>query len=372
MVGRQPLRGRCERGKGLVLPSVFGALLAAPGVLSEGRQPAVAVLLIAPLLACVRLDAWCTAGVAVLAGLLALGIGVARDLMLTPSFAVECGVLVTSGAIAVRIAARDVAHAAALARVTEVARVAQAAVLRPVSARIGGVDVCTRHHCPTREATVGGDVYDIVQTPYGPRLLIGDVRGHGLDAVRTSAMIVGAFRDLAYTTPELLGLVRELDAAITPELGTEDFVTALFAEFAPGEVRLVNCGHPPPLRVGNQLKTLEPPDFTRPLGLAPEPSQLRCWLQAGDRILFYTDGLTEARDAGGAEFPLLERAGDALSAVLPGDALDALYEEVTAHTGGPLCDDVALILCEQTEAALPGAVADASWERVVGLCRDEL
>ncbi|WP_169801244.1 PP2C family protein-serine/threonine phosphatase, partial [Streptomyces kanamyceticus] len=116
---------------------------------------------------------------------------------------------------------------------------------------------------------MGGDVYDIAHTPYGTRVFIGDVRGHDLDALRISAGALRAFRDLAYLTPRLPDLARELDARIGTELGPEDFVTALFAEFVPGEVRIVNCGHPAPLRVGQETKLLEPPDHTTPLGLGP-------------------------------------------------------------------------------------------------------
>lgn len=63
----------------------------------------------------------------------------------------------------------------------------------------------------------------------------------------------------------------------------------------------------------------------------------------------YTDGLSEARDAEGVEFPLLERVGDALAAPLLSDALDALYAAVTAHAGAPLTDDLALVLYQPTE-----------------------
>ncbi|MBO1336929.1 PP2C family protein-serine/threonine phosphatase [Streptomyces sp. VRA16 Mangrove soil] len=349
MAGLGLRHGLVSGFRGLALPLVVGVLLGVPAVLPGGWRPGAGVFLVAPLLACVRLDVRCTAGAAGLAGALALGVGAARDLLLTPSFAADYAGLIVGGVLVVRIAVRDMARVADLARLTEVVRVAQAAILHPVEARVGGIDVSTRHHCPVRGSSVGGDVFDVAHTPYGPRLLIGDVRGHGLDAIRTTALLARTFRDAAYTTPELSSVAAQLNRRLAPELGPEDFVTALFAEFAPGEVRLVNCGHPPPLRLGARASFLEPPAPDSPLGLAPRPAQARYLLQPGDRLLFYTDGLTEARDASGAEFPLLDRAGGLLSAVLPDDALDALYGAVTAHTGGPLRDDVALVLCEQSE-----------------------
>ncbi|MFJ9126787.1 PP2C family protein-serine/threonine phosphatase [Streptomyces sp. NPDC102340] len=329
-----------------------GVLAAGPGLLVPGWPPMIAPLLIVPLLAALRLDARCTAVAAVLAMVLALTVTVARDLILTPRAAVECLALLVGGALTVRLAMRDAVRATALSHATEIARVAEAAILRPVDARVGGIAVCTRHHCRVPGTTVGGDLYDVVHTPYGTRLFIGDVRGHGLDAVRITASALSGFRDLAYVTPELPDLVRELDARLAPYLGAEDFVTAVFAEFGPSEVKSVNCGHPPPLRLGSPPKLLEPHAACRPLGLGPEPEQSKYWLQPGDRLLFYTDGLSEARDRQGVEFPLEEAAADAASStVRPDDFLDSLYEAVTTHTGGPLRDDVALILCEDVGSA---------------------
>ncbi|WP_338696297.1 PP2C family protein-serine/threonine phosphatase [Streptomyces sp. Q6] len=347
-------------------PGGMGALCAvlclctALTALVDAWRPAVAILLIGPVLACAWLGVRATVVAVVWSLALATVAVVVRRHAANPLLAVEYLVLLAGGCAAVRAAHRTAARTAALARVTDIARVAQGALLRPVSDRIGGIDVSTRHHCPTAPETAGGDVYDIANTPYGLRVFIGDVRGHGLDVVRTSATVAGAFRDLAYVTPHLTDLAAHLDARIAPDLGPEDFVTALFAEFAPGEIRLVNCGHPAPLRLGPTGPTLlEPLDPARPLGLGARPGQRRCWMQPGDRLLFYTDGLTEARDAGGVDFPLLEHGSAALGKEPHlSDALDALYAAVTAHTGGPLRDDVAFVLCEQA-AAVGGEFSSA-------------
>ncbi|MFJ8827081.1 PP2C family protein-serine/threonine phosphatase [Streptomyces sp. NPDC102467] len=356
MTVRESGRMRWGRARDLALPVTVSALLAVLGGLHDGWRPAVAALLIGPVLACSRLGVRGTLTVAGWSAVLALSAGLVRHLTGTSPFLVEYLVLLAGGAVAVRIAREKTARAAALQHVTEVAQVAQGAIMRPLAAKVGEIDVFTRHHCPLEPATVGGDVYEAVNTPYGTRVFIGDVRGHDLDAVQTAASVLAGFRDLAYVTPDLTDVAVRLDALLAPELGPEGFVTALFAEFAPGEVRIVNCGHPPPLRTGHRPKLLQPIEPALPLGLGTRPGSRRCWLQPGDRILFYTDGLTEARDADGAEFPLLEQCAEPLSAVLPSDALDALYEAVTAHTGAPLLDDVALVLCQQVD--LLGSVGD--------------
>ncbi|XIG77094.1 serine/threonine-protein phosphatase [Streptomyces sp. SGAir0957] len=351
MTVRESRRMRWARAGDLLLPAGVSLLLAVLGGLQAGWRPAVTALLIGPVLACSRLGVRGTLTVVGWSAVLALSTGAVRHLMGTSPFIVEYLVLLAGGAVAVRIAGEKTARTVALQHATEVAQVAQGALMRPLAARVGEIDVCTRHHCPLEPATVGGDVFEIVNTPYGTRVFIGDVRGHDLDAVQTAASALAGFRDLAYVTPDLTDVAARLDDLLAMELGPENFVTALFAEFAPGEVRLVNCGHPPPLRTGSSPKLLQPVEPALPLGLGARPVSRRCWLQPGDRILFYTDGLTEARDADGTEFPLLERCAEPLSAILPSDALNALYEAVTAHTGAPLLDDVALVLCQQADPA---------------------
>ncbi len=240
-----------------------------------------------------------------------------------------------------------------LAEVREIARITQEAVVRPLSRSFAGTHVSTRYHCAVHGSALGGDLYDVAVTPFGLRVLVGDVRGHGLETVRLTAETVAGFRELAHTAPDLAAVATGLDERLAPELGAEDFVTALLAEFAPGEVRLVNCGHPAPLRAGQRVELLEPGVPTPPLGMGPDPRQYRVRLQPGDRLLLYTDGLTEARSPDGTFFPFLTEAAHALRDPLPDEALDTLYARLLAHTGAAPVDDLALVLCQPTEAAVP-------------------
>jgi len=244
---------------------------------------------------------------------------------------------------------------AKLDEVREVARITQEAIVRPISRSFAGTHVSTRYHCAVRESGLGGDVYDVAVTPFGLRILVGDVRGHGLEAIRLAAETLAGFRDLAHTVPDLTAVATGLDGRLAPDLGSEDFVTALLAEFAPGEVRLVNCGHPAPLRSGQRVELLEPGVTALPLGLSPDPRQYRVRLQPGDRLLLYTDGLSEARARDGTFFPLLTEAARALRDPLPDEALGTLCSRLLAHTGTSPADDLALVLCQPTEhtAAAP-------------------
>lgn len=314
------------------------------------------LLVLGPLLGCARLGARGTAVAALGALLLAVALAAGvhardtRDVDFVLPLTVAAG-----GALCVRMAHARSVRADELRRLTEVAQVAQRAVVRPIDTEIGGMAVVARCHSAARHALVGGDLYDLAHTPFGLRLLLGDVRGQGLEAVRLAAATLATFRDLAYTTPGLPALVSELDARIGPQLGAEDFITVVLAEFAPGEVRLVNCGHHPPIRIGLRMEPLAPAHPSPPLGLRPQPVQQRASLSPDQRLLLYTDGLVEARNRDGTMFALDEQARRALTGSPLPDALGALYDNLLAHAGSPLRDDLALVLCEPTVPVSPSA-----------------
>nr|MDQ2875181.1 serine/threonine-protein phosphatase [Actinomycetota bacterium] len=96
-------------------------------------------------------------------------------------------------------------------------------------------------------------------------------------------------------------IARAVDRSVTRGAGDEDFVTALFAEFDPhGWLELVTCGHPPPplrlrLTADGGLQALNPAAYATPLGLHPDLRAATFSIGAGDRLVFCTDGLLEAR-----------------------------------------------------------------------------
>ncbi|MFF3306651.1 PP2C family protein-serine/threonine phosphatase [Streptomyces sp. NPDC002952] len=348
--GRTDARERSPRLP--AAPLAVCLLIAVPDLLFDQVPSLITMLLIAPLTACVRLGPRSTLLVCCCSATLGLVMGLAEEVP-PLELTVRWSGLVLGCALTVYAARQRELLDRMLVQAREVARVTQEAILRPISKNLDGTQVCTRYHCAALESTVGGDLYDVAMTRYGLRVLVGDVRGHGLDALRLTADTITGFRELAYTAPDLTVLAEGLDARLAPELGPEDFVTAVFAEFAPGEVRLVNCGHPAPLRSGDRVELLEPGVPSTPLGLAPETRQYRVRLQPGDRLLLCTDGLTEARDPDGNAFPLLGEAALALREPLPDDALHALYTRLTTHTGGAPDDDLALVLCQPLESTVP-------------------
>lgn len=235
-----------------------------------------------------------------------------------------------------------------LRHMTVVAETAQRAVLRAMPTAVGSMGFAARYVSATEEALVGGDLYEVVASPHGIRVIVGDVRGKGLDAVQMAATVLGAFRAAAFTQSSLADIARDLDAAVRSFAGDEDFVTALLAEFHEDHtVTMVNCGHHPPLLVtesedGHVVETGDPEP---PLGLGPAPKSVTSRWPEGSRMLIYTDGLVETRDRRGVFFPLGDYAAGLRQGTLE-EALDRLIERLVAYSGDRVHDDMALVLTE--------------------------
>ena len=321
-----------------------------------GRGPvAVAWLAVGPLLASLLLRPWITAVLAGWATL--LGVGLIVNQPGPPGALVShLGVFVLLAAFAVANSVLRTAAQRRLSRVRAVARVAQSALLREVPATVTAGRLASRYVSAAAEARVGGDILEVISEGGRTRWLIGDTRGKGLPAVRLAAVATTSFRD-ACARPglSLAEIARVVDRSVTLAAGQEDFVTALFAEFDPrGWLELVTCGHPPPLRLnaGGGLQALTPASYATPLGLHPDMKTSTFSVGEGDRLVFYTDGLLEARDRAGRYFRLEEFA-DTLRGPDLEAAADELLDRLVAHTGRRLDDDVALLLFEA--AASPAA-----------------
>lgn len=340
-----------------ILPAVaIDGIVAAADVAFGGGTAFVGLLIAGPLLAATRLSAKVTGAVACYALTLAIVLEASHRLV-TADQVLSCVTVAIGGGFATVTARMRTERLAALARITEVAQVSQRVILRQIPSLLGGMNLAAHYRSASRHALIGGDFYDVVLTPYGLRLIVGDVKGKGLQATQLAAQVLGRFRDHAHTHSELVRLAEALDAGTIGSLGVEDFVTIVLAEFDAGEVRLVNCGHHPPLRVGDQIELLTPPDPQPPLGLQPEPVLHRVPLAADERLLFYTDGLTEARNRHGAMFSIDDRIRAALTRPSLDDALQELLALLFGHTGGGLRDDLALIICQPADGGTPGHAA---------------
>ncbi|HTW00871.1 MAG TPA: PP2C family protein-serine/threonine phosphatase [Streptosporangiaceae bacterium] len=358
-----PAQPTQNRGRLAFTVLMFAGITATAAAI-HGRHMPIAWLSVGPLLASLVLRPRTTAALAAWALLLGVGLIAAEPARpgVPPSnlgmLASNLGVLALLAGFAVANSALRTAAQRRLSQVRAVARVAQSALLREVPARVTAGRLASRYVSAAAEARVGGDVLEVVPDPARPRWLVGDTRGKGLPAVRLASVAMTSFRDAcAQPGLSLPEIARVVDRSVTRAAEDEDFVTAVFAELDPnGWLQLVSCGHPPALRVGadGELRALTPAAFATPLGLHPDIQPSTFTVSPGDRLVFYTDGLLEARDHAGRCF----RLEDCLDTLRQPDlqaAADALLARLQEHTGGKLDDDVALLLVEATSPpARPG------------------
>lgn len=255
-----------------------------------------------------------------------------------------------------------------LASARIIAETAQRAVLPRPAERIGGLRIAARYEAAQEGAFIGGDLFAVQDTPYGVRLVVGDVRGKGLEAVEAVAVVIGSFREAAEQEPSLEGVAQRLERALKRDGSRrggldafEGFTTAVLAEIPHdgGVVRLVNRGHPDPLLMceDGAVYMLETRDPALPLGM----SDLGAWpdraeqagYPEGATLLFYTDGLTEARDPHGVFYLPRERLEGRIFQG-PDELLQALIDDVRRHTGGTGSqDDMALLAVNRPTEGQP-------------------
>ena len=353
--------GRPSAWLGMVL--VLDAAIALAGVSVAHGSGLLGLLAAGPLLACARCDGRATALVALyaiaLCAIAAAVLGVEDSTLASYRFIM----VIVSGVVAVFVSVIRSRREGALIRIND--RV-QRAILRPLPAEFGGVAFASHYQSATKQALIGGDLYDIAMTQNGPRFIIGDVKGKGLDAVGRCAAVLAAFRELAVAQPDLVKLAIEMDTRLSQDMEIEDFVTVILADFAPGEVRIVNCGHHPPVKVSAdsaELQLMMPGQAAPPLGLQPRPARQDITLKPGDRLLFYTDGLVETRDHKGRFLDLTQQT---IAEALAEPDLDAAMRRLVGllldHAGGRLADDVLLVLGEPSMTPDPPRISLASSE----------
>ncbi|MFI9271448.1 PP2C family protein-serine/threonine phosphatase [Kitasatospora sp. NPDC052896] len=259
------------------------------------------------------------------------------------------------GALGTALAAYRQRQEAHLIHANSVAEALMRTLLRPVPRQVGHVLAAALYRPAEAGTVVGGDLFDIRVTQAGERAIIGDVRGKGLQAVRTVADVLCSFRHAVYEPGDLLRVAADMEHRMAGEPGAlpdpELFVTAVLVEYDARAHRLtiVNHGHIEPVLIsGGEVRVLTGPPAL-PLGLGAladvRPTAHTHRFSRGDVLLLCTDGLIEARDPAGAFYPLLDRLRDRFAGrptPSPGEVIDFLDTDLPRHTR-VLHDDVALL-----------------------------
>lgn len=203
---------------------------------------------------------------------------------------------------------------------------------------------------------IGGDAFDYSIAGNTAHLAIFDAMGHDISAGLTANLAVAACRNSRRQGADLASTSEAIERVLIEEFGAgTHFATAILATLntSTGMLNWVNRGHPPPvvIRGGRWIATLKCPP-SHPLGLDLGVPITLCQeqLQPGDRVLLYTDGITEARNHLGCEFGLdrfvdfvIRHNADGLS--VP-ETLRRLIHSVLNYHDDLLQDDATVLLAE--------------------------
>ncbi|MFF2073574.1 PP2C family protein-serine/threonine phosphatase [Kitasatospora sp. NPDC058162] len=231
------------------------------------------------------------------------------------------------------------------------------------SDRMGDLAVTVRCASAAGPGRDRGVLCEVVETPFGVRMVMGDVRGSGRPAAaRLIARVLGEIREAAQYEPSLAGVAARAEACVSGAVAAGVLMTAVFAEFSgAADVVLLSCGHAPVPLVASEdgVRTVAcragPPVGLAELALG-EPHVRREPFTAGQTLVVCSDGVAEARGRGGARYPLEERlarlAGTAgWRAGGAEERAELLCSDLTAFAGEQWEGDAVVLLVERVRSA---------------------
>lgn len=209
---------------------------------------------------------------------------------------------------------------------------------------------------------IGGDSFDYALNPGRLEFAIVDATGHGMPAVLMSMAAINSLRNTRREEASLETAYRQVDRIIAEQFGHSFYVTGQIAslDLDSGVLTWLNAGHPLPMLVrdGSYVGELQcRPSI--PMGLGgPVVEVATQQLQRGDRILFYTDGITEPLSPDGERFGA-ERLADflvraSLDGVSATETARRLCMNVIAHGDDSRRDDATLFLVDYLGRGEPG------------------
>jgi phosphoserine phosphatase RsbU/P len=206
---------------------------------------------------------------------------------------------------------------------------------------------------------VGGDGFDYTLDGAVAHLVILDAVGRGLKAGLACAVALAAVRATRRAGRGLDDQARAADAALVEQFADVRFATAVLAELDldTGRLRYINAGHPAPLLLrGGKLIGELSGGRRMPLGVVdPAVKVAEEMLEPEDRLLLYTDGVTEAHTLGGDRFGLDRLVGlverHAASGLPAPETLRRLAHAVVDHQATPPADDATLLLVQWSAGA---------------------
>ena len=248
---------------------------------------------------------------------------------------------------------------------TRIARTLQESLLPPLLPELPGVDVGARFHAAGQGYEVGGDFYDVFEIGEGSfGVAIGDVCGKGPDAAAVTALARYTLRATAMREPRPAEVLRTLNEAMVREANERRFCTVAYVRFDPTPTGMravvAAAGHPLPLVLRAGAGPIEVGKPGTLLGVVPDPDieDVAVGLNAGDALVLFTDGVTEARAPkrvwGSNDLARFVGVHEPLRAAAIAERIER--GALSAQADEPR-DDVAIVVLKVTASAAPAPPA---------------
>ena len=282
-----------------------------------------------------------------------LGLPFIRVAVLMPLWANGTFALVLSLLLLNFLVLLEVADRLSLKGELEVAREIQLAMLPAGTYRAEHTEICGL----TRPAnTVGGDFYDVLPLGDGRVVVtLGDVAGKGSPAALLMALLLAVLRTLVDEALDPPQLMQRLNLQICRHTPASRFITLFFGVYSPatGSLTFVNAGQNPPLirRASGEFERLTATGIALGLFEGSSYRAMTTTLGAGDLLVLYSDGITEAEDPEGRPFEEsgLEGVITVYSAMSTADIGTGVIQAVEAHANAPrFHDDLTILVLKRT------------------------
>jgi len=221
--------------------------------------------------------------------------------------------------------------------------------LLTIPPELPGIEISHIYEAAMGESRIGGDFYDLFEVADGKvAFVIGDVSGKGIKAATTTSIVKNTIRAFAYNNQNTSEIISKTNDVVYKQIERNQFITAILGilDIKSGRLEVTSAGHPDIIICSkNGCKPYNARRNT-PLGAFPgvifEKSDTG--LSYGDTIIFYTDGLIEARSNG--ELFGEERVVETINNMMPaspGEIINELIDSAKSFSGGNLLDDVAVV-----------------------------
>lgn len=206
---------------------------------------------------------------------------------------------------------------------------------------------------------IGGDYYDILQHSAGVRICIGDVTGHGLESGVIMLMLQMGIRTLLASqinnSTQMLNILNQAIFENIVRIKAEKSLSLTILDYQDGKVRVTGQHEEIIIvRQGGKIERLDTMNLGFPIGLEQNITdfiaETHLFLQAGDGIVLYTDGITEAENSRKEQFEMqrlcavIEKNWSKTAAFIRDAIITELFDFIAGHT---IFDDITLVVVKQ-------------------------